>query len=67
MAKILIFTEVTDNGVKPVTLEILGKLEGHERNIVALHKISDQGITDLKNNGAENIFEINGSGLDKYS
>ena len=67
MAKILVFTEHAGDGVKNVTLEILGKLEGHSVDVAAIGDIGSDGLTNLAKYGAENIHVLKGGDLDQYS
>lgn len=67
MAKVLIFTEYGADTVKNVSLEILGKLNGHDVDVVGMGTIPAEGQTALKEHGAANIHNLNGDGLDKYS
>jgi electron transfer flavoprotein alpha subunit len=67
MAKVLIFTEYGADTVKNVSLEILGKLNGHDVDVVGIGSIPADGQTALKEHGAANIHNLNGEGLDKYS
>ena len=43
MANVLIFTETNKGNVKPVTLEILGKLSGHTVDVIAVGDASGAG------------------------
>lgn len=67
MAKILVFTEATANGVKAVTYEILGKLSGHTADVVCIGEVPASAVTELAKYGAENIHSLKGDHLDKYS
>jgi electron transfer flavoprotein alpha subunit len=67
MAKILVFTETTSDNVKSVTLEIMGRLSGHEIDIASIGDIPEDGKKSLTDNGAVNIHIIKGGGLDQYS
>jgi len=67
MANILIFTEQSTDSVKSVTLEILGKLNGHSLDVVAIGDLSEQAQSDLTNYGAENIHKIKSDDLSQYS
>lgn len=67
MAKILIFSEVSSNHVKSVTLEILGRLKGHDVDVAIFGSVTDEVKKDLAQNGAKNIHGLKGAGLDKYS
>ena len=70
MAKILIYTELTANNVKSVTLEILGKLtgSGHDLHVAAMGDIPSDGISELTKYGAECICSIkSGQELTSYS
>lgn len=67
MAKILVFTEIAGDAVKNVTLEILGKLNGHTVDVAAIGLIPEGAMGDLAANGAENIHSLKGDNLDKYS
>lgn len=65
MAKVAVFTEVTNNEPKSVTLEILGKLAGHTVDIVGVGDISG-AAEKLKEYGAASVVSLNGAG-DNYS
>ena len=67
MAKILVFTETTGDNVKGVTLEILGKLNGHDVDVASIGAIPADGMKALTEYGAANIHTITGDKLDKYS
>ncbi len=67
MSKILIFTESSNDSVKPVTLEILGKLKKQYVDILGINGITDKGKQELSEYGAENIFIINDENLKNYS
>lgn len=67
MAKVLVFTETTDNNVKSVTLEILGRLTGQEVDVACVGNIGDEGVKALAEHGATNIHKLSGAGLEKYS
>ena len=67
MAKILVFTETTSDSVKSVTLEILGKLAGHEIDVCSIGDIPADGTKQLAEYGAANIHTLKGNGLDNYS
>jgi electron transfer flavoprotein alpha subunit len=67
MAKILIFTESTSDNVKSVSLEILGRLGGHELHVASIGDLPEAGVKALAENGAANIHQLKGDNLDKYS
>jgi electron transfer flavoprotein alpha subunit len=67
MAKILILAERAGDGVKNVTLEILGKVTGHEVEVVMFHAPNDEAKKSLAEYGAAKIHVIKGEGLDQYS
>lgn len=67
MAKILIFSEIAGDHVKTVTLEILGKLSGHQLDVATIGKVPEAAINDLSKNGAENIHSLLGDNLDNYT
>jgi electron transfer flavoprotein alpha subunit len=67
MANVLVFTELHDGHVKPVTLEILGKLAGHTADVGVIGDISAEEVANLAKNGAQNVHKLKGSNLDKYS
>lgn len=67
MAKILVYTELHGAHVKGVTLEILGRLTGHNVEVAAIGKIPAEALTDLAKFGAAKVHSLNGAGLDKYS
>ncbi len=67
MAKILVFTELHGDHAKSVSLEILGKLAGHQVDVAAIGSVPSAAVADLAKFGAENIHSLKGSNLDKYS
>jgi electron transfer flavoprotein alpha subunit len=67
MANVLVFTELHDGHVKPVTLEILGKLTGQTADVAVIGDISAEQIAILAKSGAQNVHKIKGANLDKYS
>jgi electron transfer flavoprotein alpha subunit len=67
MANVLVFTELHDGHVKPVTLEILGKLAGQSADVALIGEISSEQVSELAKHGAQNVHKLKGSGLDKYS
>jgi electron transfer flavoprotein alpha subunit len=67
MASVLVFTELHDGHVKPVTLEILGKLGGQSADVALIGDISADQVAELAKHGAQNIHKIKGASLDKYS
>ncbi len=67
MTKILVFTETTNDNVKSVTLEILGKLKGLEIDVASIGDIPREGKTKLAEYGAQNIHILKGNSLDQYS
>ena len=67
MANVLVFTELHDGKVKPVTLEILGKLAGQAADVAVIGDIGADQIAELAKHGAANVHKLKGSNLDKYS
>lgn len=67
MANILIYTEVNNGNVKPVTFEILGKLKGQKVDVAFIGDCSSEQMSELAKYGAENIHKLSGDNLDKYS
>jgi electron transfer flavoprotein alpha subunit len=67
MANVLVFTELHDGHVKPVTLEILGKLAGQAADVAVIGDISADEVAKLAKCGAQNIHKLKGDKLDKYS
>ncbi len=67
MSKVLVFTETTDDNVKSVTLEILGKLTGQEVDVACIGNLPEAGAKALAEHGAANIHKISGAGLEQYS
>ncbi|MCR9205865.1 MAG: electron transfer flavoprotein subunit alpha/FixB family protein [Halobacteriovoraceae bacterium] len=67
MAKVLVFTETTNDNVKSVTLEILGKLTGNDIDVACIGELPEAGAKALAEYGAGNIHKISGAGLDNYS
>src|SRR6476620_12010709 len=67
MANVLVFTELHDGHVKPVTLEILGKLGGQSADVAVIGDIAADQVAELAKYGAQNVHKIKGANLDKYS
>lgn len=67
MAKILVFSEYTNSGVKSVSLEILGKVAGQTVEAVLIGDAPEAAISELAKYGAENVHVLKGDNLDKYS
>ena len=67
MANVLVFTELHEGKVKPVTLEILGKLAGQSADVAVIGDVSAEEIAKLAANGAQNVHKLKGDKLDKYS
>jgi electron transfer flavoprotein alpha subunit len=67
MANVLVYTELHDGHVKPVTLEILGKLSGQICDVALIGEISAEQVSLLAKYGAQNVHKLKGSNLDKYS
>lgn len=67
MANVLVFTELHDGHVKPVTLEILGKLAGHTADVAVIGDIGADQVAALAKFGAQNVHKLKGANLDTYS
>jgi electron transfer flavoprotein alpha subunit len=67
MANVLVFTELHDGHVKPVALEILGKLAGQTCDVAVIGDIAADQVAELAKHGAQNVHKIKGSNLEKYS
>jgi electron transfer flavoprotein alpha subunit len=67
MANILVFTELNNGKVKPVTLEILGKLQGQTAEVAVIGDIAADQVSELAKYGANKVHKLKGSGLDQYS
>lgn len=67
MAKILVVSELNQDTVKGVTLEILGKTQGHQAEVAIVGDASANAISDLAKYGAKKVHCIKGGSLDKYS
>lgn len=67
MSKVLVFSEVNNGKIKPVTLEILGKLNEQNADVAVIGDLGDDQIKILANYGAENVYKLKGDNLDKYS
>lgn len=67
MAKILVYSEVSHDKVKPVTLEILGKLAGQEVEVAVIGDLNDDQAKVLGEYGAKKVHKLKGDNLDKYS
>jgi electron transfer flavoprotein alpha subunit len=67
MANVLVFTELHDGKVKPVTLEILGKLAGQSADVAVIGDVPADEVAILAKNGAHTIHKLKGANLDQYS
>lgn len=67
MSKVLVFSEIHNDKVKPVTLEILGKLKSQNADVAVFGDLSDEQAKLLATYGAENIFKLKGDKLDHYT
>ncbi|MFT6632609.1 MAG: electron transfer flavoprotein alpha subunit [Bacteriovoracaceae bacterium] len=67
MANVLIFSETNKGNVKPVTLEILGKLTGQNVDVAVIGDLGDDQVKVLAEHGAVKIHKLKGDNLDKYS
>lgn len=67
MSKVLVFSEVSKDKIKPVTLEILGKLQGQEVEVAVIGDLGDDQVKVLGEYGAKQVHKLKGSNLDKYS
>ncbi len=67
MAKILVYSELTGEHVKTVTLEILGKLKGHHVDVAIVGNVPATSISDLAKFGAAEVHVLKGNHLDHYS
>lgn len=67
MANVLVYTELHDGKVKPVTLEILGKLTGQSADVAVIGDLAADQVQLLAKYGAQNVHKLKGANLDKYS
>ncbi|MBT4792614.1 MAG: electron transfer flavoprotein subunit alpha/FixB family protein [Halobacteriovoraceae bacterium] len=67
MANILIFSELNKGSIKPVTLEILGKLNGQNAEIAVFGDLADEQVKVLAENGAAKVHKLKGDKVDQYS
>lgn len=67
MANVLVFTETNNGNVKPVTLEILGKLNGQTVDVAVIGDLGDDQVKVLAEYGAGKVHKLKGDNLDKYS
>lgn len=67
MANILIITELNKGNVKPVTLEILGKLQGQTSEVAVFGDLAEDQVKALAECGAAKVHQLKGDNLDKYS
>ena len=65
MANVLVFTETNDGKVKPVTLEILGKLNGQKAEVAVIGDLADDQVKLLASYGAQKVHKLKGANLDK--
>jgi electron transfer flavoprotein alpha subunit len=66
MANVLIFTETNNGKVKPVTLEILGRLAGQTAEVAVIGDLGDDQVKFLVSMAAK-VHKLKGDNLDKYS
>ncbi len=67
MANVLVFSETHKGNIKPVTLEILGKLEGQTVDVAVIGDLDDAQVKVLAEHGAAKVHKLKGENLDKYS
>jgi electron transfer flavoprotein alpha subunit len=67
MANVLIFSETNKGNVKPVTLEILGKLTGQNVDVAVIGDLGEDQVKVLAEHGAAKVHKLKGDNLDKYS
>jgi electron transfer flavoprotein alpha subunit len=67
MANVLVFSETNKGNVKPVTLEILGKLGGQNVEVAVIGDLGDEQVKVLAEHGAAKVHKLKGDNLDKYS
>ncbi len=67
MANVLVFSETNKGAVKPVTLEILGKLTGQSVDVAVIGDLADDQVKVLAEHGAAKVHKLKGDNLDKYS
>ncbi|MEX0799497.1 MAG: electron transfer flavoprotein subunit alpha/FixB family protein [Bacteriovoracaceae bacterium] len=67
MAKVLVYSEVSKEKIKPVTLEILGKLQGQDVEVAVIGDLSEDQAKVLGEYGAKKVHKLKGDNLDKYS
>ena len=67
MAKVLVFTELNKGNVKPVTLEILGKLTGQQAEVAVFGDLADDQVKVLAEYGASKVHRLKGDNLDQYT
>lgn len=67
MANVLVFTELHNDKVKPVTFEILGKLAGNNSDVAVIGDISADQVAELAKYGANKVHKLKGDNLVKYS
>lgn len=67
MSKVLVYSEVSKDKIKPVTLEILGKLQGQEIEVAVIGDLPEEQSKVLGEYGAKKVHKLKGDNLDKYS
>lgn len=67
MANVLVFTETNNGKVKPVTLEILGRLTGQNSEVAVIGDLAQDQVEVLAKYGAAKVHKLKGDHLDKYS
>lgn len=67
MSKVLVFAEVSNGKVKPVALEILGKLDGQTADVAVFGDLADDQVSELAKYGAQNVIKLKGDNLDEYT
>ncbi len=67
MANVLVFSETNKGNIKPVTLEILGRLTGQTVDVAVIGDLGDDQVKALAEHGAAKVHKLKGDNLDKYS
>ncbi len=67
MLKILVIAEESNDLIKPVTLEILGKFAESKIDILAFNSLSQASISLISNFTVENIYLVTGPEFTSYS
>ena len=67
MAKVLLYVEKQDEGVKKSAIEILSNLKEHEVDAVVIGSLGEPGCEQLKEYGVCEVIKLTADSVDNYS